>query len=47
MKTNDIIMPKIPTPAAVLAFESLELFAGVAFVFAGVDEAAVEDIFSK
>jgi hypothetical protein len=47
MKINDSIMPKIPTPAAVLAFESLELFAGVAFVFAGLEAAAEEDIFSK
>ena len=41
-------MPKIPKPAAVLSFESPELFAGVAFAFAGVLEAAAEeDIFSK
>ena len=41
------IILTIPKPAAVLVFESPELFAGVELVFAGVDEAAVEDIFSK
>ena len=39
-------MPKIPRPAAVLAFDSPEAVAGVALVLAGV-EAAEDDIFSK